>query len=130
MRKPKPTIRIAARASRRAKAAYFRRSAKARSAARMPRCFSARSIEPEWYDRSVADAEFLLRVRGAGESRVYRFSGAEAAELHRLRENRTLERPGGTHRLTELITGRDPDRSPAGGVSDVHFEMVAEDELR
>jgi hypothetical protein len=77
--------------------------------------------------------EFLLRVRGAKDSRLYRFSGAEAAELHRLRSSGTLERPGGTHRLSELIKGRDADSThPSVGSTsgDVHFDMVAEDELR
>lgn len=77
--------------------------------------------------------EFLLRVRGAKDSRIYRFRGDEAAELHRLRGSGTLERPGGSHRLHELIRGRDAE-TIHDGVSategDVHFDMVAEDELR
>ncbi|HZR00377.1 MAG TPA: hypothetical protein VFC93_16360 [Chloroflexota bacterium] len=71
--------------------------------------------------------DFLVRVRGARDARIYRFRGAEAAELHRLRRTGALERPGGSHRLNELIHGRDAESDSSG---DVHFEMVAEDELR
>jgi hypothetical protein len=77
--------------------------------------------------------DFLLRVRGAGETRLFRIRGAQAAELHRLRGNGTLERPGGSHRLQQLIREIEPESVTASVSSidgDVHFEMVAEDELR
>lgn len=77
--------------------------------------------------------DFLLRVRGAGDTRIFRIRGPEAAELHRLRGNGTLERPGGTHRLQQLINRMEPERvdgSPGSSGGDVHFDMVAEDELR
>ena len=76
----------------------------------------------------------MLRVRGAQQTRVYRVRGSEADELHRLRANGTLERPGGARRLQALIADREPDDgadssgSLVGG--DVHFDMVAENELR
>jgi hypothetical protein len=85
------------------------------------------------YHASVASGDFLLRVRGARETRLFRFQGAEAVELHRLRESGLFERPGGTSRLNELIQGRQPDSVVAGGSSpteDAHFDMVADDELR
>lgn len=80
----------------------------------------------------MADEEFRLRVRGGKDARLYRFSGAEAAELHRLRGNGTLERPGGSHRLNELIRGREGEAvsGVSGQDGEVHFDMVAEDELR
>lgn len=72
-------------------------------------------------------------MRGAKDARIYRFQGAEAAELHRLRGTGSLERPGGTRRLHELIRGRDAETihdSVSATEGDVHFDMVAEDELR
>jgi hypothetical protein len=81
----------------------------------------------------VDGEDFLLRVRGAGQTRIFRFRGAEATELHRLRGNGTLERPGGTHRLQEMIGRMEPDHvdgSASSSDGDVHFDMVAEDELR
>lgn len=77
--------------------------------------------------------EFILRVRGANETRLFRFSGSEAAELHRLREAGHFERPGGTDRLNELIQGRSPDDVASGGSTnpgEADFDMVADDELR
>ncbi|HEY3107861.1 MAG TPA: hypothetical protein VGL23_03865 [Chloroflexota bacterium] len=77
--------------------------------------------------------DFLLRVRGAKETRLFRFQGDEAAELHRLRESGHFERPGGTSRLNELIQGRQPDSVVAGvssATEDAHFDMVADEELR
>jgi hypothetical protein len=85
------------------------------------------------YHQIVATGDFLLRVHGASETRLYRFQGEEAAELHRLRESGHFERPGGTTRLNELIQGRQPDSVVAGASSatgDAHFDMVADDELR
>ena len=85
------------------------------------------------YHQSVASGDFLLRVRGAQETRLFRFQGDVAAELHRLRESGHFERPGGTTRLNELIQGRRPDSVVAGaasGTEDAHFDMVADDELR
>ena len=77
--------------------------------------------------------DFILRVRGAQQTRLFRFRGTEAAELHRLRESGSFERPGGTRRLNELIAGRDADEVIGGGApasGDAHFDMVADDELR
>lgn len=77
--------------------------------------------------------DFLLRVRGAGQTRIFRIRGPEAAELHRLRVNGTLERSGGTRRLQEMIHHMEPDTvdgSASSSDGDVHFDMVAEDELR
>src|SRR5687768_5518335 len=77
--------------------------------------------------------EFVLRVRGATEVRIFRFSGAEAADLHRMHAGGTFERPGGTQRLSELVRGRKPDEVLTGGAnnggSDAHFDMVDDDEL-
>jgi hypothetical protein len=81
----------------------------------------------------VSNGEFLLRVRGARETRLFRFQGEEAVELHRLRESGHFERPGGTTRLNELIRSRQPDSVVAGAsgqTEDAHFDMVADDELR
>jgi hypothetical protein len=81
----------------------------------------------------MANGDFLLRVRGARETRLFRFQGDEAAELHRLRESGHFERPGGTTHLNELIQRRQPDSIVPGGASqteDAHFDMVADDELR
>ena len=86
------------------------------------------------YDRSMDDRDFVLRVRGARQTRLFRFRGAEAAELHRLRESGSFERPGGTRHLNDLIGARDPDEVVDGastpGGAEAHFEMVADDELR
>jgi len=85
------------------------------------------------YHQIVASGDFLLRVRGARETRLFRFQGDEAAELHRLRESGRFERPGGPTHLNELIRSRQPDRVVAGGSSqteDPHFDMVADEELR
>ena len=85
------------------------------------------------YHQVVATGDFLLRVHGARETRLFRFRGEEAAELHRLRESGHFERPGGTSRLNELIRSRQPDSVVAGASSapdDAHFDMVADDELR
>ena len=92
----------------------------------------ARSGRPV-YHQTVATGDFLLRVRGARETRLFRFQGDEAAKLHRLRESGHFERPGGTTRLNELIQGRRPDSAVDGAASqteDAHFDMVADDELR
>src|SRR5690348_16654679 len=81
----------------------------------------------------MATGDFLLRVRGAKETRLFRFQGDEAAELHRLRESGHFERPGGTTHLNELIHGRQPDSVVAGASGsseDAHFDMVDDDELR
>jgi len=81
----------------------------------------------------MANDDFLLRVRGARETRLFRFRGDEATELHRLRESGHFERPGGTTRLNELIRSREPDQVVAGASSstgDAHFDMVADEELR
>lgn len=82
----------------------------------------------------VMPEEFLLRVRGAQETRVFRFSGAEAADLHRLLQSGHFERPGGTQRLTELIRGRSADHTLPGANSpdgpEAHFDMVDDDQLR
>jgi len=72
--------------------------------------------------------DFLVRVRGTGPARIYRFRGQEAAELHRLRDNGTLERPGGSHRLNQLVHGRTAETTPTS--EDIHFELVDEDQLR
>jgi hypothetical protein len=77
--------------------------------------------------------EFILRVRGASETRLFRFHGQEAVELHRLRESGHFERPGGTERLNQLIHERSPDEVTPGvslNGSEAHFDMVADDELR
>ena len=81
----------------------------------------------------MANNDFLLRVRGAQETRLFRFQGDEAAELHRLRESGHFERPGGTTRLNELIRDRQPDHvvaGPSNNSDDAHFDMVADEELR
>jgi hypothetical protein len=81
----------------------------------------------------MASGDFLLRVRGARETRLFRFRGDEAAELHRLRESGHFERPGGTTRLNELIHERQPESvvgDTSGSSEDAHFDMVADDELR
>jgi hypothetical protein len=81
----------------------------------------------------MTSGDFVLRVRGARETRLFRFRGDEAAELHRLRESGRFERPGGTTRLNELIRGRQPDTvvpGVSGQTEEPHFDMVADDELR
>lgn len=84
--------------------------------------------------RSMDTDLFVLRVRAAGESRLYRFQGTQAVELHKLARDGTLERPGGTRRLGDAIRGREPDRVMAGGSATmeepIDFDMVADDELR
>jgi hypothetical protein len=81
----------------------------------------------------MTSRDFVLRVRGARETRLFRFTGDEAAELHRQRESGLFERPGGTVRLNELIQRRQPDTvvpGPSGQTEDPHFDMVADEELR
>lgn len=88
---------------------------------------------PSVYALQVTAGDFLLRVRGARDARMYRFRGEVATELHRLRDSGQLERPGGTARLNDLIRDRQPDSVAAGGINraeDAHFDVVADDELR
>jgi hypothetical protein len=79
----------------------------------------------------VGGRDFVLRVRGASSSRLFRFAGAEATDLHRLREAGAFERPGGTGRLNELIRQRGADDDePSVESVEPDFDMVADDELR
>lgn len=76
---------------------------------------------------------FVVRVRGAGETRYFHLTGEVALELRGLLQQGQLDRPSGTRRVQELVAQREPDRVVRGGavnLEDADFDMVSNDELR